>query len=283
MSRPLRVEFAGALYHVTSRGDRREPIFEDNADRRAWLAVLQQGLERFEAAVFAYCLMGNHYHLVCQTHQPNLSRLMRQLNGVYTQVYNHRHGKVGHLFQGRFKAILVDADNYFLEVCRYVDLNPVRAGVVRRPGDWPWSSYRAHTGRAEVPRWLDSAALYRRLAPHAPFRQGPQRYAQFVAEGRGVRLWEEALTGQIYLGGEAFVSRMQARAESLDRPDIPRAQRRPVARPLRWYFKQHDRDTAIARAYLEGGYTQSMIAQAAGLSVSRVSRLIATYEAKGKT
>ena len=137
MSRPLLLEFEGAHYHVTSRGDRREPIFEDDSDHNAWLAVFAQGLERFDATAFAYCLMGNHYHFVVQTHQPNLSRLMRQINGVYTQSYNRRHAKVGHLFQGRFKAVVVDEEAYFLEVCRYVDLNPVRARMVKQPQDWP--------------------------------------------------------------------------------------------------------------------------------------------------
>lgn len=126
MSRPLRIEFPGAVYHVTSRGDRREAIFEDDADRQALLALVDQAMGRFDAQVLAYCLMSNHYHFVLYTRQPNLSRLMRHLNGVYTQSFNRRHGKVGHLFQGRFKAILVDRDAYLLEVCRYVELNPVR-------------------------------------------------------------------------------------------------------------------------------------------------------------
>ena len=106
MSRPLRIEFPGAIYHVTSRGDRREPIFLDDEDRRALLEVVAQAMQRFDAQALAYCLMGNHYHFVLQTHLANLSRLMRQINGVYTQAFNRRHGKVGHLFQGRFKAVL---------------------------------------------------------------------------------------------------------------------------------------------------------------------------------
>ena len=120
----------------------------DDADRVEWLAVLAEGLDRFQATAYAYCRMGNHYHVVMQTHRPNLSRLMRHVNGVYTLRYNRRHGKVGHLFQGRFKAVLVDQESYFLEVCRYVDLNPVRARMVRRPREWAWSSYRAHAGHS---------------------------------------------------------------------------------------------------------------------------------------
>ena len=133
MTRPLRIEFPGALYHVTSRGDRREAIFIDDADRQSLLAVLEQAMDRFDAVVLAYCLMGNHYHFVMHTRRANLSRLMRHFNGVYTQDFNRRHGKVGHLFQGRFKAVLVDRDAYLLEVCRYVELNPVRAAMAQAP------------------------------------------------------------------------------------------------------------------------------------------------------
>jgi REP-associated tyrosine transposase len=283
MTRPLRLEFEGALYHVTSRGDRREPIFEDDDDRREWLAVLAEALDRFEATTYAYCLMGNHYHVVMQTHRPNLSRLMRHVNGVYTLRYNRCHDKVGHLFQGRFKAVLVDQESYFLEVCRYVDLNPVRARMVKRPRDWPWSSYGAHAGHADLQPWLDSRALHKRLAPHAPLRDGPASYAEFVAQGKGVKLWDEALRGQIYLGNEAFVKRVQTRLTAKPGREIPRAQHRPAPRPLAYYFSKADRDQAMLLAYRDGGYTQTAIAEAAKLSVSRVSRLIAKLEAKGKT
>lgn len=281
MSRPLRLEFEGALYHVTSRGDRREPIYEDDEDRRAWLEVLAKALERFEASVYAYCLMGNHYHVVLQTHRPNLSRLMRHLNGVYTQYYNRRHRKVGHLFQGRFKAILIDEESYFLEVCRYVDLNPVRAKMVRHPREWSWSSYRAHTGQVESTSWLESRALHRRLAPQAPLRDGPSKYAEFVAQGKGVQLWDEALQGQIYLGTEEFIKRMQARITAQPNREIPRAQRQR-AKPLAYYFQRADRDQAIVLAYREGGHTQTAIAQATELSVSRISRVIAAAESRAE-
>ena len=133
MARPLRIEFADATYHVTSRGDRREPIFLRDGDRLTFLAVLGQALERFDAVALASYLMGNHCHLVLTTHGANLSALMRQLNGVYTQRFNRSHDTVGDIFQGRFKAILVDRDAYLLEVCRYVELNPVRAKMVPTP------------------------------------------------------------------------------------------------------------------------------------------------------
>lgn len=285
MSRPLRVEFEDAIYHVTSRGDRREAIFEDDTDRKALLDVVGHGAERFDASLFAYCLMSNHYHFVLQTRQPNLSRLMRHINGVYTQVYNRRHRKVGHLFQGRFKALLVDRDAHFLEVCRYVDLNPVRAGIVKRPQDWEWSSYRAHIGRVVAPIWLDSAKVHRQLSPRAPRREGPVRYAEFVAQGKGINLWETALRAQIYLGGDDFVRRVQLRVKAAEIREIPRAQRQVRRLPLETYLGSDTdtRDVAIARAYLEGGHTQTAIAARVGLSVSRVSRLIAAKEAIDKT
>ena len=288
MSRPLRLEFAGALYHLTARGDRREPIFEDDEDRVQLLDVLARGLERFEAECYAYCLMGNHYHFVVQTRRGNLSRLMRHLNGVYTQAYNRRHDTSGHLFQGRFKAVVVDRDAYFLELCRYVDLNPVRAKMVKRPQDWHWSSYRAHTGLVQPPAWLNSAELHRQIAPRAPARDGPAKYAAFVAQGRAVRLWEDALSRQIYLGDAGFVARMQAKLtaapQRLASVDIPRAQRRRPPRPLEVYLAHaRGRETGIALAYLQGGYTQTAIAAAAQLSVSRISRLVKSYEAKDKT
>jgi putative transposase len=283
MSRPLRLEFPGALYHVTGRGDRREPIFEDDQDRQSLLDVLGLALERFDAGCLAFCLMPNHYHFVLETRRANLSRLMRQVNGVYTQRCNRRHGTVGHLFQGRFKAIVVDRDAYLLEVCRYVDLNPVRAQLVKRPQDWDWSSYRAHVGLVRRPPWLESAAVLSQLAQTEA--AGKRRYAEFVAQGRGIRLWEEALSGQIYLGDERFVTRVQSRgAHGSESREIPRAQRRRKVQSLQNCLQHRaGRDEGIVQAYREGGYSQSAIAKALGLSVSRVSRVIGAYEAKGKT
>ena len=156
MARPLRIELPGALYHVTSRGDGREDIYLGDADRRAFLTLLGEVCERFNWWGHAYCLMTNHCHLLVETPDGNLSKGMRQLNGVYTQSTNRRHGLVGHLFQGRFKAILVERDAYLLALARYVVLNPLRAGMVPAAGDWAWSSYRAMVGQASAPAWLET-------------------------------------------------------------------------------------------------------------------------------
>ncbi len=282
MARPLRIEFPGAIYHVTSRGDRRESIFEDDADRRTLLTVLAQAVARFDATVLAYCLMDNHYHFVIHTRRANLSRLMQQINGVYTQAYNRRHNKVGHLFQGRFKGILVDENAYLLEVCRYVDLNPVRARRVRDPGKWPWSSYGAHTGQVPSPVWLDTSAMHgyvlgRGTVTPADTRKAGLRYAALVAAGKGVKLWEEALVQQIFLGRSEFAERMQALSD-LDpgrAKAIPRPQRSPVAKPIEYYLRRNkSRDAGVCDAINAGQHSMTAVANALGLSVSRVSRIV---------
>lgn len=181
MSRPLRIELTGGLYHVTSRGDRREDIYHDDTDRLSWLEVLAQCCERYNWAIHAWCQMPNHYHLIVATAEGNLSAGMRQLNGVYTQTVNRRHRRVGHVFQGRYKAILVERDSYLLELSRYVVLNPVRAAMVKHARQWPWSSYRAIVGEASPPPWLNTAWLLGHF--------GTQRsrqiagYVEFVQQG----------------------------------------------------------------------------------------------------
>jgi REP element-mobilizing transposase RayT len=282
MSRPLRIEFPGAVYHVTSRGDRRERIFADDQDRRCLLEVLEQGLERFDAEAVAYCLMGNHYHFVLHTRSANLSLLMRHINGVYSQRFNRRHGLVGHLLQGRFKAVLVDRDAYLLEVCRYVELNPVRAGIVPAAADWAWSSYRAHTGQAESPVWLDvpgvhAAMLGRDALTDADVNEAQSRYARWVTAGLVVRLWDDALRQQVFLGDDAFVQRMQALMSPAvaTAPAIPRRQRRSPKGLADWLRELGDRDEALWQAHTQSGLSMTVLAGELGLSVSRVSQILA--------
>lgn len=285
MSRPLRIEFPGAIYHVTSRGDRREAIFEDEVDRQTLLATVARAMQRFDAQVLAYCLMDDHYHFVLYTRQANLSMLMRHVNGVYTQLFNRRHGKVGHLFQGRFKAILVDRDAHLIKVCPYVELNPVRCGQVADPADWPWSSYRAHIGQIDTPAWLDSAGLHSFLLQRpaltpADHRRAARRYVQVVDDARSLHLWDQGLRQQIYLGDADFVARMQALAHAPRKAarDTPKAQRL-LARSLdHWLKSSGSREEALYRAYTEGGLSMTSMAHELGLSVSRISRLVAQAE-----
>lgn len=151
MSRPLRLEFPNALYHITSRGDRREDIYEDAIDRRAFLDMFSSVIVQFNWVCYAYCLMHNHYHLLVQTPDSNLSKGMRHLNGIFTQAYNRRHNKTGHLFQGRFKSILVEEDAYLLALSRYIVLNPVKAGMVKEKTGLCNKRIRGHSALAIHP------------------------------------------------------------------------------------------------------------------------------------
>lgn len=274
MARPLRIEFPGALYHVTSRGDRRETIFEDNEDRRMFLGTLAEVVKRFNWLCHAYCLMTNHYHLVVETPEANLSKGMRQLNGVYTQASNRRHRRTGHLLQGRFKGILVDKDSYLLELARYVVLNPVRAGMVKRPQDHPWSSHRAMVGQAPTPAWLATDALLTQFAKRRA--EARRRYQRFVSEGIDQGSPWAGLRQQIYLGDENFVARMQKKADIRgDELSIPRAQRRPPALSLATIARRkRNRNDAIVSAYATGVYSYREIAEHFGLHLATVGRVI---------
>jgi len=275
MSRPIRIEFPNALYHVTARGDRREDIVDDDVDRQAFVDTLAQVVEQFNWLCYAWCLMDNHYHLLIQTPDANLSKGMRQLNGVYTQANNRRHNRVGHLFQGRFKAILVDSDAYLLELARYVVLNPVRAGMVKRPDKWVWSSYRASMGLAPAPAYLAVDGLLALFAKRRTVAQA--RYAKFVAEGiKAPSPWEH-LTGQIFLGNDRFVEKMQALIDKAQRRDvqIPKAQRRAPAPTLTQIGKRApDRNSAIKQAHATGAYSYQQIAEHFGLHFTTVGGIV---------
>ena len=155
MVRPLRIEYPGALYHAMSRGNAYQDIFHDDRDRQSFLKNLEHCTELHNLICHAYCLMDNHYHLLIETPDGNLSKAMRDINGNYTQKFNARHKRVGHLLQGRYKAYLVEKDLYLLEVARYIVNNPVEAKLVQYPQDWKWSSYKATAGFVKAPDWLE--------------------------------------------------------------------------------------------------------------------------------
>jgi REP-associated tyrosine transposase len=259
MSRPIRIEFGGALYHVTSRGDRREAIYEDDTDREQFLSELGEVVQRFNWHCHAYCLMSNYCHTVIATLDANLSRRMRQLNGVFMQWSNDRHRRTGRLFQGRFKAILVDADSYLLKLSRYVVLNLVRAGTVRRARDWKWSSYRATTGEVAAPEWLDTDGVLSQFGSRR--KRAVMAYERFVREGIGAdSLWRH-LNHQVFRGDGAFVTRALERTTALSEDiNISRAQRRPLAPPLDAIARKHrDHDSAMRAAWATGQYSYSAI------------------------
>lgn len=279
MARPLRIEYPGALYHVTARGNAREAIFKDDEDRKAFLAVLGKIVERYDWLCHAYCLMGNHYHLMIETPDGNLSQGMRQLNGVYTQTFNRRHRRVGHVLQGRFKAILVEKDSYLLELCRYIVLNPVRAKMVKQPKHYAWSSYRATAGLSNPPAFLTREWLLSQFGRQ--HRAAESRYRRFVAEGGGQTSPWGKLTGQILLGSEVFVKKMASKLKAAETlPEIPRRQRLAARPGLKTLFPEqgfkdkHARDRAIHQAHHDYGYTLVEIGRALGLHYTTISKVV---------
>ncbi|MEX0807051.1 MAG: transposase [Candidatus Binatia bacterium] len=189
MARPLRLEFAGAIYHLTSRGNARQRVFFTDGDRELFLSTLSGVVSRYDWICHAYCLMANHYHLLIETPKANLSIGMRQINGMYTQSFNRRPCCAGHLFQGRFKAILVERESHLLELCRYIVLNPVRVKGSGKTQTWKWSSYRATAGLVSVPPFLSTDWILEQFGKNRS--QAQKHYREFVREGMG----ESALGG----------------------------------------------------------------------------------------
>jgi putative transposase len=276
MARPLRIEYPGAVYHVTSRGNAGQAIFRNDEDRATFLSTLDFVVSRQGWLCHAYCLMSTHYHLLLETPAPTLSAGMRQLNGLYTQRFNHRHGQKGHVLQGRFKSILVDRDPYLLELVRYVVLNPVRAGAVEHPGDWEWSSYRALVGEASPPAFLTTNWILAHFG--ARRRQAQENYRRFVAEGVGRTVWDH-LRGGVILGDEAFVGLVKPRLAGTDLArEIP-VDQRLVARPsLRDLFEAtrspEEREEQMYAAYAVHRYTLTEIGEHLGLHYSTVSKRV---------
>jgi putative transposase len=254
-------------------------IFADDGDRARFLGLIEEVVLRFNWRCFAYCLMGNHYHLVVETLDGNLSLGMRHINGVYSQYFNRRHQRVGHVFQGRFKAILVERESYLLELCRYVVLNPVRAGVVGRVDDYLWSSYRATAGAGDGSAFLDAESILSRF--DADRRRAQQAYRGFVMAGIGeVPVWED-LKSQCILGGEDFLARIKPALEDKSQlKEIPRCQRlisRPSLQELlasEACSGRERRNELMKKAHLEYGYSFAEIGRQVGLHYATVSRIV---------
>ncbi len=279
MARPLRLEFPGAIYHVTSRGNARLPIFEDDHDRQRFFVILQEVLKRFNWLCHAYCLMENHYHLVVETIDSNLSQGMRHVNGVYTQDFNRRHNRTGHVFQGRYKSIVVDRDNYLLELCRYVVLNPVRAGLVSQPGTYPWSSYRATAGLGKGLSFLTMDWILGQFGQRRSEAQ--KKYRRFVWAGmREPSLWDK-VKAQCILGTEEFIEKIRPALEDGSMlKEIPKRERfvfRPFLEQLLGKEDgetREERNEAILSAHLEYGYSLSEIARHLGLHYTTISKIV---------
>ena len=277
MARPLRLEFAGAVYHVTSRGDRREDIYVDDEDRNDWLIVLAMVCDRFNWVVHAYCQMTNHYHLLIETVEGNLSQGMRQLNGVYTQRFNRRHRQVGHLFQGRYKAILVQKEAHLLELSRYVVLNPVRAEMITSAKEWPWSSYAYTATDRFAPPWLDTDWLLGQFGTERT--KARKEYIKFVRQGHCLASPLLATRHQLLLGDQEFIDKHQQDLQEDKLREVSMAHRRSLALPLPAYAETYaDRNEAMAQAYRSGAYTMAEIANYFAVHYMTVSRAVRAFE-----
>ena len=262
MARPLRINYEGAVYHITLRGDGREDIYLSDDDRRMFLWVLGEVVEKYSWVCHGYCLMDNHYHLIIETPKANLSQGMRQLNGVYTQYFNKKHFRCGHVFQGRYKSIIVEKENYLLSLCRYVEQNPVRAGICKSPSEYAWCSYQYYVGIKKAPAYLTTDWL---LLQFGNVRsKAIKEYIKFV-NALDHKLWEN-LKGQIYLGGDEFIETLSDTGRS---KEIPKEQRKAHRPKLKKLLEDKVDLKTILRDY---GYTQKEIAEELGVHYSTVSK-----------
>ena len=230
MARPLRIEFEGAWYHVINRGTGRRAVFTTDDHRRYFLSLLADSSDRFNAEWHAYCLMGNHYHLLARTPEANLQRIMRHINGLYTQYYNRTEGRDGPLFRGRYKAILVEAPAYWTQLSRYIHRNPVEANMVKRLDQYRWSSYPAYIGKHKRPVWLQCEYIMKSLAT----RRVVEAYKAYVDEGNDQEIIEFYAKNKQnpILGSDAFKAKLKLRPKNIDVPDLRQARLKPTVKRL---------------------------------------------------
>ena len=302
MARAWRIEFEGALYHVLSRGNERRDIFFSDDDRRLFLDTLDDMAQRFEIEMFVYVLMGNHYHLLLRTRRANLSRAMQWLGVTYTNRFNARHSRSGHLFQGRFKNMLVQNDAYLLQLSYYIHRNPLRAGIVKRLADYPWSSYTAYAYGKNRPEWLNTEVILSQMV-NAPdrneaYRENMKKYAK-----EENRVWEDLKHG-IILGSERFVESIKERFL----PEVPHREIPQQRQAARASFSESqlteaakelgcdvagfrksarisarnvdNRDLLIYLIWQSGGWTNQEIGDRFGLTYSAVSRRVSLFKSK---
>jgi putative transposase len=219
MTRPLRIEYPGAYYHITSRGNERKNIFINSGDRNNFLSCLKSAHQRYGAVIHAFCLMNNHYHLFLETPKGNLSQIMQHINGAYTNYFNIRHKRIGHLFQGRYKAILVEADSYAGELSRYIHLNPVRAGIVDMPEKFSWSSYNCYVGKKKKLNWLTTDFILCYFGNG--ILQARKRYQEFVNARINVKYDSplEQTVASTILGSDHFIELIKDKYLDLKKRD----------------------------------------------------------------
>ncbi|MFH1356765.1 MAG: transposase [bacterium] len=277
MARPLRIEYTGALYHVMSRGNAYQDIFRTIKDRKAFLNSLADCIELHNLICHAYCLMDNHYHLLIETPDANLSKAMRDINGNYTQKFHKHNGTIGHILQGRYKANLIEKESYFLEVVRYIVNNPVKEGLVENPAEWLWSSYNQTRGSQKKYDWLTIDFTLGCFSEDV--KTARKLYEKFVQDRINAESPYKDLKNNFILGSQQFIDWVWDNHSkgSECKKEIPRKQR-IVGRPsLEELFDEcksiEDRNKTIIFARYRCGYLTSEIAKHIGLERSVVGRI----------
>jgi len=298
MARQWRIEYPGALYHVLSRGNNRQDIFESDDDRTLFLELIREFSNRFNIDVYAYVLMSNHYHLLIKTLENNLSKSMQWLGTTYTRKFNINNARGGHLFQGRFKSIIIENDAYLLQLSCYIHRNPLRAGIVERLVDYNWSSYRFYAYRKKPPDWLEIRMILDQLGGddrHKAYREKVQRYSE--EDGSG---WEDVKHGLVY-GSQNFVEHLKERFLS-DKKNVELPQHNSmlgefqaeaillraaqilnfdlgsIDRPKRMTPEQREkRDFMIYLLWETGRFTNQKIGELFGLTYSTISRRVSDF------
>jgi REP element-mobilizing transposase RayT len=301
MARPWRIEYEGALYHVFSRGNNQQDIFVTDDDRHLYLDTIGQMSERFDIDIFAYVLMSNHYHLLLRTQKANLSACMQWFGTTYTRRFNLDHYQSGHLFQGRFKSILVQNDAYLMQLSYYIHYNPLRAGMAKRLIDYRWSSYPAYAYNRRHPKWLNKELILSQLQAENKYRQYREKCQKYSNEHR--RLWEDVHHGFLY-GSRKFVKRIKD-CYMVSEPDPAIPQQKSVIRdsdPVELLSKASkllkcdlknlansprvresdklNRDILLYLLWQEGKYTNEKIGNILGLTHSAVSRRVSITKKK---
>jgi len=279
MARPLRPQFRGAVYHITARGNDRQNIYYDEKDNLRFLKLLGQTVQQYRWLCHGYCLMTNHYHLLIETPDPNLARGMKRLNSGYCITFNKRHRRVGHVLQGRYDSVVVQKEEYLLELCRYIVLNPVRAHMVEGPEDWKWSSYLATACRTQAPSFLTTEWVLSHFGKKR--KMATENYIKFVYDGIDKEGPWHQIEGGIYLGDAQFIQEVEILTDrNIISREVPLIQRKASRPALEVLFdettrKSKDkRNLRIVQAFQEHLYTQREIGACLNLHPAYLSRLI---------
>lgn len=284
MARRPRIQLPDAIYHVMSRGNRKSRIFEDDIDRACFIALIATAAERYAVKFYAVCLMTNHYHAVIETPRGNLAEAVRYINGVYAQRTNKRHARTGHLFEGRYRSLIVQRQSYLKRVVRYVALNPVRAGHVTHAADWPWSTHCFTAGLAPCPRWLSTDWMPWAFETSTP-KAATAQYRQYVdATPQEMRMeWDAVAVGDRHFTSVLALAAAMRRRDSNESAAASRALRPSLATLFADVTSRRERDRRVAVAHAMHGYRLSEISRFLKRHPSWASAVLRRWDRERKT